>query len=478
MDRTSAEDFWSIYFGLLMRNGADSCIRNPFTEFLSEARLGTYNALTDEQYHKRYQNAKELSAFWKGKDKRTAGQIFAEALSQTPLSYSEQKEILSTLIDASERVQYKSQNTSTSEDEKSTRPINSAQKNPSKDKTVVCEDSDFEKAYEQTPFDEEEFRWTPQLLYDYIGEYVQGQYKARRAAAILVYNHLHGHRRNMLLAGPTGCGKTEIWRSLRRKFDFIKIVNGPQLACDGWKGSYHIKDIFLEELQNGKNPNHLLIVIDEADKLFEPAIASGGTDFSKMIQNEFLKIMDGDAFTIGTEDPQKKTLTIDCSRVSFVFCGSFETLLQNRSKKPAPIGFFEEEEKLQDKQVLFTEEDLIQYGNVRREIAGRIQQITEVDMLSEVDFENIMTTYKKMSPLKQIEKMYGIRMKVDTPTIKYLAHNAVESKLGCRYIRSRLQMLLDDQMFDDPDQKEFTLSIKEAQTLNSEASEESCALAS
>ena len=52
----------------------------------------------------------------------------------------------------------------------------------------------------------------------------------------------------MILAGPTGCGKTEIWRSLSKKFDFIKIVNGPQLACDGWKGSYHIKDIFLEEL--------------------------------------------------------------------------------------------------------------------------------------------------------------------------------------------------------------------------------------
>ena len=219
-------------------------------------------------------------------------------------------------------------------------------------------------------------------------------------------------------------------------------------------------------------------MIDEADKLFEPAVASGGTDFSKMIQNEFLKIMDGDEFTIGLEDQKKKTLTIDCSGVSFVFCGSFETLLQNRTTTPATIGFFKEKEKLKDEPVIFTEEDLVQYGNVRREIAGRIQQIAEVEMLSEADFENIMTTYKKMSPLKQIEKMYGIRMKVDTPTIKYLANKAVESKLGCRYIRSRLQMLLDDQMFNDPDQKEFVISIKEAQTQNSEVLEESSALAS
>ena len=68
-------------------------------------------------------------------------------------------------------------------------------------------------------------------------------------------------------------------------------------------------------------------------------MASGGTDFSKMIQNEFLKIMDGDSMIVGSDDPKKKSVTIDCSGVSFVFCGSFETLLQNRDMKPSPIGF-------------------------------------------------------------------------------------------------------------------------------------------
>ena len=235
---------------------------------------------------------------------------------------------------------------------------------------------------------------------------------------------------------------------------------------------------FLEELQNGRNPGHLLVVIDEADKLFEPAVASGGTDFSKMIQNEFLKIMDGDSMIVGSDDPKKKSVTIDCSGVSFVFCGSFETLLQNRDIKPSPIGFSRGEAEIQSEPVLFTEEDLVQYGNVRREIAGRIQQIAEVDMLSEEDFEYMMTSRKKMSPIRQLEKMYGIHMKVDAVTRKYLAHKAVESKLGCRYIRSRLQVLLDDQMFDNPDQKEFQLSVEAAQTSDPEASEAISALAS
>lgn len=127
---------------------------------------------------------------------------------------------------------------------------------------------------------------------------------------MLVYNHLQGHRRNMLVAGPTGCGKTEIWRTLQKKFSFIKIINGPQLSCDGWKGSYHVKDIFLEEKPQMRE--HMIVVVDEADKLFEPMVGSGGTDFSRSIQNEFLKLIDGDQVTFVNEDnrkdPQKRQI--------------------------------------------------------------------------------------------------------------------------------------------------------------------------
>lgn len=111
------------------------------------------------------------------------------------------------------------------------------------------------------------YSWTPKLIYQYLGEHVYGQEEAKRGAAMLVYNHLQGHRRNMLVAGPTGCGKTEIWRTLQKKFSFIKIINGPQLSCDGWKGSYHVKDIFLEEKPQMRE--HMIVVVDEADKLFE-----------------------------------------------------------------------------------------------------------------------------------------------------------------------------------------------------------------
>lgn len=75
MDRKTAEEFWTTYFGLIMHEGADTCMGNPFKEFIKEARIGTYDALTDDEYHVKYQQAEEISAFWNGRSKRSAGQV-------------------------------------------------------------------------------------------------------------------------------------------------------------------------------------------------------------------------------------------------------------------------------------------------------------------------------------------------------------------------------------------------------------------
>lgn len=296
------------------------------------------------------------------------------------------------------------------------------------------------------------------MIYEYLDENVYRQENAKKAAAIMLYNHLKGRRRNMILAGPTGCGKTEIWRSLQKRFPFIKIVNGPQIACDGWKGSYHVKDIFLEE--PAEKVKKMLVVIDEADKLFEPSIGSAGVDYSRKIQNEFLKIMDGDKVDFVSEGNDAKKTTIDCSHVSFVFCGSFETLLQNREDKPATIGFFQNTAPDEEAESI-TIEDLVEYGNVRREIAGRIQQIVALNALTVDDFEHILSSRKQMSPIRQLEKLYMVNLSVDDKTKRILAEKAATKNLGCRYMRSQIQSMLDEKMFDDPDCRNFKLSLVE-----------------
>lgn len=85
------------------------------------------------------------------------------------------------------------------------------------------------------------------------------------------------------MAGKSSCGKTEIWRTLSKVYNFIRIINGPQLSYDGWKRSYHLKAVFWDEPK--ETVERLIIVFDKADKMLESAIASGGTDVARMVQN-------------------------------------------------------------------------------------------------------------------------------------------------------------------------------------------------
>lgn len=146
------------------------------------------------------------------------------------------------------------------------------------DEDLLNPDSDFSPMEEPTPF---ERGWTPRVIYNYLSNHIYGQESAKQAVSMLMYHHLHGNSRNIVMAGATGCGKTEIWRVLSKKFDCIRILNGPTLSCDGWKGSYHVRDIFWDEPRD--LARRLLIVIDEADKLFEPMIGASGTDYARKI---------------------------------------------------------------------------------------------------------------------------------------------------------------------------------------------------
>lgn len=430
MLREKALDFWKTYIGLMTKGGVDVPMTNPAVTFIADAKAGEYDDISDEEYYELLDFTEELASFWKKNREATAGAVLLEALVNTDLSLSETDKLAQILAEASERKTYK----------------------------YIKPEPEFEKAFDKTPFDEGEVDWTPQLIYEYLNEHVYRQENAKKAAAIMLYNHLKGRRRNMILAGPTGCGKTEIWRTLQKRFSFIKIVNGPQIACDGWKGSYHMKDIFVEE--PAEKAKKMLVVIDEADKLFEPSIGAAGVDYARKIQNEFLKIMDGDKVEFVSEGNDAKKTTVDCSNVSFVFCGSFETLLQNREDKPATIGFFQNTASDEEAESI-TIEDLVEYGNVRREIAGRIQQIVALNALTVDDFEHILNSRKQMSPIRQLEKLYMVNLSVDDKTKRILAEKAATKNLGCRYMRSQIQSMLDEKMFDDPDCRNFKLSLVE-----------------
>lgn len=312
--------------------------------------------------------------------------------------------------------------------------------------------------------------YTPKMIYDLISESVVHQEAAKKAAAMLVYNHIRNRGRNIVMAGPTGCGKTEIWRTLSTVFPFIRIVNGPQLSMEGWKGGTKISNIFTAEPP--ALANHLIVVIDEADKVFEPRIAAGGSDYSIGLQNELLKIMDhtkNNIITFTSED--KKSITVDCKGVSIVLCGSFERMFNMKTSQPAKIGFSESEPKVNTfDENSCTEEDLVNYANMRIELTGRINQIVLLRKMTANDFETILN-HPTASPIKQMEKEMDVKINMSKPAKRRLAEIAFETKLGCRAIKSKLIQYVDAQAFEDPARKKYNLTKQILESSNEKEGE-------
>lgn len=427
MTHDTAKQFWQDYIKLACTKGSDVPMLNPVNTIYAQARIGDFDALSDEEYNEKLKDTKELSLFWEHNPTETEKTIFLNALCKTDISDADIENIAEILADASVRSDYS---------------------DPDKSK---YEENAFNPGLNFSP-NNKYTSWTPRNIYDYLGQHIYGQDAAKRAVSMLVYHHLRGNSRNIVMAGPTGCGKTEIWRALSKQLDCIRIINGPQLSCDGWKGSLKISDIFTCETK--QMAEHLILVIDEADKMVEPQIASGGTDHAKMIQNELLKLMDGDTLTFTDEKNRNEKTVVDCSGISVVLCGSFERMLQSKSESSGSIGFGQSERK--DIQAAeCTEKDLVKYANIRREIAGRISRIVTLDALDASDFEAILQS--PASPIQKIEKSHHVLLSVDAQTRRKLASGAENSKMGCRYIRSKLQNMLDEQMFDSPNAGSYEL---------------------
>lgn len=297
--------------------------------------------------------------------------------------------------------------------------------------------------------------WRPIDIYNYLNKYVIGQEEAKKAAAMLVYNHVRNRARNIAIAGPTGSGKTEIWRVLAKKFKFIKIIDASSIGASGWKANMHISDIFKDISK--VTAEHLIIVWDEFDKACEPAVSSGGTDHARLLQNEMLKMLDGDTIEFYPDDNKNaKSICIDCRNISHVFLGSFETMLNSKTQNSGSIGFNSspKEEATYD---TCTSDDLVKYGNVRLEIAGRISRVITLNPITKNDFLSILAN-DTMSPLTSIEKCQKCHLSMDESTRERLAQEALDSKMGARYLRSEIQRRLDEEIFEDPNREEFDLS--------------------
>ena len=271
-----------------------------------------------------------------------------------------------------------------------------------------------------------------------------GQDEAVKAAALICYRHFVLRNASVsLFCGPTGSGKTEIWRVLQ-DFPQVYIFDASNLTNEGWKGSNKLSYHF--RAMDPRCRENAILVFDEFDKMLEPKF-SGDMNVSETIQSELLRLFDHDILFFGADRNDERSLTVDCKNVSCVLLGAFDNLMKAKAKAPVSMGFGGTPKKTtigyDTTDISYT--DLRQFTSVRDEILGRLDRIVCLKELSVHDHIRILLNY-----VDNLSKKTGCNITIDLATLRDIAIKAVTMPFGARWAKARVSALLDEMVYEDP----------------------------
>ena len=325
---------------------------------------------------------------------------------------------------------------------------------------------------------------TPHQIYDFLNEYIIGQTDAKRALSVAVYNHYKRHtvassvnveiqKSNVLLIGSTGTGKTLFAQTLARILDVpFAIADATTLTEAGYVGD-DVESVLQRLLQNAnfdvERASRGIIYIDDIDKIARKSENPSLTrDVSgEGVQQALLKLVEGTVANVpvggaGRKHPGEATVQLDTSKILFICGGAFDGLnkiIGNRKSVRAGIGFGadvqskkerEEKNNLADVQP----EDLVKFGIIP-ELVGRLPIIATLQELDEAALVKILTEPKN-AIVKQYTAMLdldGVKLTITQDGLQEIARLAVERKTGARGLRSILEKLLLQPMFDAPEKE-------------------------